>query len=205
VKPFVGALVAAAVLTACGGDFERMREQQRYDPYGASGVFTDGKVMQRAPAATVPVENDVGPDTVDLPLVQLGQSRFDVYCSPCHGVTGDARTPIAARMPLRQPPSLHESRIVALSREELYGVVTNGYGFMPPYSIQLTARERWAVAAYVRALQISQSTTLEALPRDVQQEARATLAAVVGRPEGRPLRTSGGGAEEIAVNGGSRR
>ena len=178
------AVTVALMLTACSGDFERMREQPRYEPYAASSVFADGKAMQLPPAGTVAVEIDPPPAAVDLPLVQLGAARFNVYCSPCHGLTGDARTPVAARMPLRQPPSLNEPRIVSLSRDELYTVVTNGYGFMPPYSMQLTARERWAVVAYVRALQISQSTTIDALPQDVQQEARAALAAAAARGQG---------------------
>ncbi len=174
----VALAIAASAAAACGGDFERMRDQPRYERYGSSTVFADGKAMQPPPVATVPVErDDPGPIRWDLAALELGHERFDVYCSPCHGVLGDARTPVAAHMPLRQPPSLHEQRIVALAPEQLFAVVTNGYGFMPPYSGALTARERWAVVGYVRALQRSQSARLDALPASVQQEARAALEA----------------------------
>jgi len=168
-------VVLCVVVAACSGDFERMRDQPRYDTYGASTVFADGKAMQQAPAATVPVESDVAQPAIDLALLQLGQAKFDVYCAPCHGVLGDADTPVAAHMPLRQPPSLHEPRIVALSRDQVYGVVTNGYGFMAPYSTELSTRERWAVVAYVTALQRSQSASMDRLPAAIQREAQSAL------------------------------
>jgi mono/diheme cytochrome c family protein len=170
-------VLVALMVCACNGDFERMRDQPRYEPYGASTIFPDGKAMQQAPAGTVAVEavEEAAPARFDLPTLQLGQERFNVYGSPCHGVLGNARTPVAAHMPLRQPPSLHEPRIVALSPQQIFTVVTTGYGFMPPYSSQLTTRERWAVVGYVRALQLSQSTSIDALPSDVQTEARAAL------------------------------
>ncbi len=182
IRPSFAGLVAvlAVVGTAsgCGGDFERMRDQPRYERYAASAAFPDGKAMQPPPAETIPVEQDALPTgRWDLATLELGQERFDVYCSPCHGVVGDARTPVAARMPIRQPPSLHEPRIVGLPTERLLAVVANGYGFMPAYSGALTARERWAVVGYVRALQRSQSARLDALPAPVQQEARTALEA----------------------------
>ena len=170
------AVAAAAMTAACGGDFERMRDQPRYERYSPSTIFADGKSMQAPPAATIPIEHDdLVPTRWDMTALETGQQRYDIYCSPCHGVLGDARTPVAAHMPLRQPPSLHEPRIVALAPAQLFAVLTNGYGFMPPYASALTARERWAVVGYVRALQRSQGTPLAALPAPVQQEARAAL------------------------------
>jgi mono/diheme cytochrome c family protein len=163
------------VAAGCNGDFERMQSQSRYDLYARSGVFADGKAMQEAPSHTVAVEDEGERPTVDLALVQLGQDRFNIYCAACHGVLGDANTPVAAHMSLRQPPSLLEPRIVAFTIDRLYATITDGSGFMPSYAPQLDLRERWAVVAYVRALQRSQSTPLDALPRDVQAEARAAL------------------------------
>lgn len=171
-----GLLAVVMMLSACNGDFERMREQPRYEPYAASTIFADGKAMQQAPAGAIAVEADEPPPArFDVATLQLGQERFNVYCSPCHGVLGDAQTPVAAHMPLRQPPSLHEARIVALSPQQVFAVVTSGYGFMPPYSTQLSARERWAVVGYLRALQLSQARTIDSLPADLQREARAAL------------------------------
>ncbi|HVZ24285.1 MAG TPA: hypothetical protein VG871_24600, partial [Vicinamibacterales bacterium] len=94
---------------ACNGDFERMRNQARYDLYASSGVFADGKAMQHAPPHTLSVEERAARPAVDLALLQLGQDRFNVYCAACHGVLGDGNTPVAAHMALRQPPSLTQA------------------------------------------------------------------------------------------------
>lgn len=161
---------------ACSGDFERMRDQDKYKLYAESGVFGDGSAMQAPPVGAVPIEAQQAPRRIDLSLVQLGQDRFNVYCAACHGVLGDGNTPVAAHMPLRQPPSLHDPAIVAFTPERIYAVISQGYGFMPSYATQLSVRERWAVVAYVRALQRSQASTLAALPVEVQQEARSALA-----------------------------
>ena len=168
-------LTIVLTTAACNGDFERMRHQDKYKLYGESGVFGDGNAMQAPPAGAVPIEVEQAPQTIDLSLVQLGQERFTVYCAACHGVLGDGHTPVAAHMPLRQPPSLHDPTIVAFTPERIYTVITQGYGFMPSYATQLSVRERWAVVAYVRALQRSQASTLATLPADVQQEARGAL------------------------------
>jgi len=169
------AIIVLVTSAGCNGDFERMRVQPKYEPFAASTIFADGKVLQHAPAGTVAVERDPRPAAIDLALVQTGRVRFDVYCSPCHGVLGDAQTPVAARMPLRQPPSLHEDRIRTMGDEEIYTVISNGYGFMPPYATQLSERERWGVVGYVRALQRSHATSLESLPPEVRGEAQAAL------------------------------
>ena len=168
-------IVLVLLVTACSGDFERMREQKKYEVYGASGLFPDRKAMQSPPGGTVPIEVEQRPRQIDLELVRLGQDRFNVYCAACHGVLGDGNTPVAAHMPLRQPPSLHDPAIVAFTPDRLFSIVSEGYGLMPSYAAQLPVRERWAVVAYVRALQRSQGSILGTLPADVQQEARAAL------------------------------
>lgn len=175
-------MVHVLAMAACSGDFERMREQPRYERYGASAVFADGKVMQQPLPGTVPIESDAAVPTPpwDMSTLAVGQERFAVYCSPCHGVLGDGHTVVAAHMPLRRPPSLHEPRIVAMTADQVLAVVTHGYGFMPPYAEAMDAADRWAVVGYVRALQRSQAAQLDALPASVQQEARVALAG--GRP-----------------------
>jgi mono/diheme cytochrome c family protein len=170
------AAAAAVMAIACNGDFERMRTQAKYQPYGPSTTFVNGSAMQPAPVGAVSVErDDATPLRPDLASLQEGQQRYDVYCTPCHGVVGDAETPVADHMSLRKPPSLHEPRIVALTPAQVYGVITNGYGFMPPYSPALSARERWAVAWYVQALQRSYAVRLDSLPSAMQAEAQAAL------------------------------
>ena len=191
------ALAAALATTACEGphlgspwDFERMLVQPRYDPYEASAFFADGMAMRRPPAGTVPWRSPDAPsplletpsgDTIPVPvddaLLARGRERFDIVCSPCHGLDGRAETPVAQSMALRPPPSLHEPRLRALDAAALARVVAQGYGLMPSYAPLLDARDRWAVVAYVQALQLSQHAALAALPPDVRSEAERALGA----------------------------
>jgi len=156
------ALVAASL--GCGNreraphDFERMRVQQRYEPYAPSGVFADGKAMQRPPAGTVAREAAVGatpaPDASPARLAE-GEERFRIYCAVCHGATGFGGSIVAANMGPPRPPSLHSARVRALPADALFRVVSGGVGRMPGYAWQLTVPQRWAVVAYVQALRDS--------------------------------------------------
>lgn len=108
-------------------------------------------------------------------LLQRGHDRFRIFCAPCHGIVGDGNTPIAADMQLRPPPSLHLPRIRAYPAGRLFRVITDGYGLMRPYAAELSVNDRWAVVAYVQALQLSQQARLEDLPAEVRTEARSWL------------------------------
>ncbi|MCZ7685371.1 MAG: cytochrome c [Sandaracinaceae bacterium] len=135
----------------------RMLEQPRYDPYEASGFFEDGMAMRPPPAGVVPfgAEEASAAPPLDRALLERGHHRFEIFCAPCHGVGGEADTPVGRDMALRPPPSLHDESIVALSDEELHARIGAGFGLMPSYAAQLPARDRWAVVAYVRALQLA--------------------------------------------------
>ena len=174
--------VAVLALLACGPgaardrtnadlDFERMRQQRRYDPYEPSGVFADGKAMQAPPEGTVPRDAEVGPAALvagteggapvtrmPLPvtdtLLATGRERFAIFCAPCHGAAGDGESLVAANTrPGRRPPPLRTARVCAMSPGQLFGIVTDGQRRMPSYAWALTVRERWAVVAYLAALQ----------------------------------------------------
>jgi mono/diheme cytochrome c family protein len=162
-------LAAAAVawLTSCDESqvwheprwsLERMMEQPRVDPYdpGAS----------QAPAQTI--ARGEGPSLkrprLDRALVEQGQRAFVRVCAPCHGILGDGDSVVATKMVLRAPPSLMEPRLRVLSDEQIHEVVDRGYGLMPPYVGQMTYDERWAVVAYVRALQIAEGAPVAELP-----------------------------------------
>lgn len=151
--------------------WSRMLIQKRADAYGATPAFPDGMVMRTPPAGTVPYDDDsdAPPPPVTRELLELGRDRFNVTCAMCHGPTGTGETVIATKMVLRHPPNLHEDRYRALSREELFVIATNGYGLMPSYEDMLTHRERWAVAAYVQALQLSRQRASE-LPPHLREE-----------------------------------
>jgi len=169
-------IVFCLVLAGCGGGWERMQRQQRADLYEPTSVFDNGTTMQHPPPNTVARrEAHASPPSISMRLLERGQNRFNVFCAPCHGVDGASETAVARRMPLRAPPSLVTGHVRGVTRAEIYRVITEGFGFMPSYAPQLDPEERWAVAAYVEALQISRNSRMEHLPPVVQREARAAL------------------------------
>jgi mono/diheme cytochrome c family protein len=166
--------------------------QPRVNNYGESDFYSDGLAMREPPQGTVPRERVVlnpelahgkttGPGgdvyattfplKVDRPLLALGKKRFDITCATCHGPIGDGDSIVAHQMSLRPPPSLHN--YVDRPVGYFYEVITHGFGMMASYAGELSVRERWAVVAYVRALQLSQATPLDQAP----PEARAKLTA----------------------------
>jgi mono/diheme cytochrome c family protein len=88
-------------------------------------------------------------------MVQRGRERFDIYCAPCHGRTGDGKT-LTTRAGFPQLPKLDDPRICTMPDGQLYATIANGVRNMPPYAAQLEVGDRWAVVAYVRALELSQ-------------------------------------------------
>jgi mono/diheme cytochrome c family protein len=162
---------ALAALAACHpSDIDPLDRQLKLKPYAESDLSPDGRAMRAPPAGAVPRERELAAPQPEVTpaLLQLGRARFDVVCAPCHGLVGDGDSIVAGKMGLRPPPSLHEARIRELDAEALYGVVRDGYGLMPRLSMHLEPRERWAVVAYVRALQLSQSLPLADAPAAVR-------------------------------------
>lgn len=193
------ALVAVALAAAgCEGvlpefDWQQMIDQHKFQPYEACRFFADGRAMQPPPAHTVSRDRIVGRPAftegiVDghyvehspLPMtassLAAGQIAFDTYCAACHGLDGSGRSPVAEHMELRRPPPLVDARVRQFPDGRIFQVATHGYGLMPAYDLELTTKDRWAVVAYVRALQLSQSVALDALPPDLRGEAERALA-----------------------------
>jgi mono/diheme cytochrome c family protein len=156
-------------------DFERMRRQQRYDPYDRSSFFANGAVMQAPPAHTIARDGALDasgqpaspafltgrstgafvaqpPVAVDDSLLGAGAQQFAISCVPCHGTGGFGGGPIAPNLVEKRPPSLRSAPIAALPAGQLFAVITDGFGAMPPYGWQLPPAQRWAVVAYVRSL-----------------------------------------------------
>lgn len=144
----------------------RMLSQRRADPYQASRAFDDGKSMRDPPRGTVPRDADLGPPIITRSLLAEGRERYETTCATCHGIAGNGESVVATKMQHRPPPTLHRPR----SREQMYGVVTEGYGLMPSFAAMLTAKERWAVVAYVQALQLSRRVRASDLPSDIRAE-----------------------------------
>ncbi len=180
------ALLALLALTACPG-LDPMQQQQKYLAYQSSDYYEDGIAMRAPPAGTVPFHSvlDLGVETgidaqgrplatsplpVTAATMARGHDRFDVYCAACHGVLGDGQSQVALNMSLRKPPSLHAYRQVPDGY--IFRVITHGFGLMPSYAMQLPPEDRWAVVAYVRALQLSQYAAVDELPADAREQLR---------------------------------
>lgn len=176
-------LAAALALVLLGGCevFDPMISQQKVKAYRESEFWPD-RVSQRAPQPGTVAREDVlapeiatgrGPDgkalaRVPIPLtralLERGRSRFDVNCAVCHGYLADGVSLVARNMALRPPPNL-------LQRAQMpdgwyFQVMSEGFGVMPSYASALTVEDRWAVVAYLRALQLSQATPVERLPAE---------------------------------------
>jgi len=172
-------LLLALALLAAGCDvLDPMMVQQKVKPYRPSDFYEDGIPMRPAPAGTVAREDllptavatGLGPDDrpvavnplpVTRQTLELGRRQFDIHCGVCHGLVGDGDSLVARNMSLKPPPSLHLK--VGNPDGYFFGVITKGYGVMASYASHLTVEERWAVVAYLRALQLSQRARLEQL------------------------------------------
>jgi len=179
----IGAVVLMlAAATACRQD---MHDQPKYIPLRPSDFFGDGRSERPLIEGTVArghLNDDAAlyvgkgadgkpaatfPFPVTKEVIERGQSRFNVYCTPCHDRLGDGGGMIVRRG-YRRPPSYHIERLRQAPDGYLYDVITNGFGAMPDYSAQLTPNDRWAVVAYVRALQLSQNAKFEDVPADAR-------------------------------------
>ncbi len=170
-------------LTACPR-LDPMQRQQKSKAYQPSEHFADGLAMRRPPAGTVPhgplldpaVATGRGADGRPVPLLPVpvderllarGRDRFQVICAACHGVLGDGESQVAMNMSLRRPPSLHQFR--GLPDGYIFEVISRGFGLMPSYDAELSVQDRWAVVAYLRALQLSQHATLDQVPPEARE------------------------------------
>jgi mono/diheme cytochrome c family protein len=105
-------------------------------------------------------------------VLARGRERFDIYCSPCHSRLGDGNGVIVQRG-FRRPPSYHTDRLRNAPLGYFFDVMTNGFGAMPDYAAQISARDRWNIVAYIRALQLSQNATAAAVPAGQKMPSQA--------------------------------
>ena len=171
-------LLAAVLLAAACR--QQMDDQPRYEPLEASRFFPDGQSSRPRVEGTVArgelhadaalytgktggrlLEKPPLPVTPDL--LARGRERYDIYCSPCHDRVGTGKGMIVRRG-YKQPPSLHVERLRQAAAGHFFDVMTNGFGVMPAYAHQVAVRDRWAIVAYIRALQRSQRATLADVP-----------------------------------------
>lgn len=171
-RSFVLALFVSGLAAGCyTGDLDPMEQQPKLQAYAATRHFDDERAMRPLVEGTVPRERDLSaPPQVNAALLELGHEKFNQICSPCHGLVGDGNGSVAHKMSLRTPPSLHDQRRRGLTSEWIFRAITEGYGLMPRFTTQLDTKERWAVVAYVRALQRSQDVAYDQLPADLREE-----------------------------------
>src|SRR5271157_1460140 len=145
-------LLASALLLLAGCRLD-MQVQPYYRPLSESDFYAD-KIGSN--------DGDYLPFPATAEVMARGQQRYNIYCSPCHGEAGDGNGMIVQRG-YKRPPSYHIDRLRKAPLGYFFDVMTNGFGAMPDYSAQVPAKDRWAIAAYIRALQLSQNAS----PSDV--------------------------------------
>ena len=168
-----GAALLALLALAAAGCRQDMHDQPKLKPYRSSEFFANGSGFREIPAHTVArgtLHEDAafhtgkladGSPATELPvamtraLLLRGQERYNIFCSPCHGRLGDGRGMVVQRG-YKQPTSYHDERLRQAPVGYFFDVMTNGFGVMSSYAPQVPAADRWAIAAYIRALQLSQ-------------------------------------------------
>ena len=178
--------VVLALVLAAAGCRQDMHDAPRYDPLEASAFFADGRGSRTLVANTVArgtLREDLHlyqgkidgqltnmfPMPVTAEVMARGQERFNVFCSPCHGRTGQGNGMVVQRG-FRAPPSYHDERLRNAPVGYFFDVMTNGFGAMPDYATQVPVADRWAIAAYIRALQFSQRATVDDVPAERRPE-----------------------------------
>jgi hypothetical protein len=181
-----GLAVCLVALAGAAGCRQDMHQAPRYDPLERSDFFADQRASRPLVEGTVArgfLREDKAfytgkqgtqllseiPVPVDRALLERGRERYDIYCSPCHSRVGDGNGMIVQRG-FKRPPSFHEERLRNQPIGHFYDVITNGFGAMQDYSAQVAPGDRWAVAAYVRALQFAQRAPASALTEGDRQQ-----------------------------------
>lgn len=161
-----------------------MANQPRENPLSPSHFYADGRsarpiventVMRGSleeDALVVPKDSNAFPMPLTKELLQRGQERYGIFCQPCHGIEGDGQGMVAMRG-MKHPPSFHQDRLRAEPNGYVYDVITNGFGAMYSYSAQIPPRDRWAIVAYLRALQLSRNAPVNELPAGLKEKLMA--------------------------------
>lgn len=195
------AAVALLCIAACDRSERDMLRQPRLGPGAASPLFDDGKATRAPPPGTVvramgdaatasggrggirePEARDAADARQRLPerpsqaLLVRGQGRYTIYCLPCHSAVGDGDGPVVRRG-FPAPPSFHAQRLRQADDRHFFDVIGQGYGAMYPFADRITPEDRWAVVAYVRALQLSRHARVADLPADLREQVAAPAAA----------------------------
>ncbi len=170
--------------------FPDMQDQPKYKPQTPSGFFADGRVERPIPAGVVAWGRSTGrPDETMLPsdasqfamqtiplkldsvLLRRGQRQFNIYCAVCHGGTGDGKgITTNVRYGMTNPPTYHQDRLRQVADGYVFQVITEGKNTMGPYGERIHPADRWAIVAYLRALQRANNATIDDVPESQRKE-----------------------------------
>jgi hypothetical protein len=181
-RVFAAACAAVCLVFFAGCSLKQdMAQQPKNRPLSPSDFFADGRserpllenTVARGSLANdalfVPKESNQFPLPVNEELLERGENRYKIFCTPCHGLQGDGNGMIAMRG-MKHPPSYHQDRLRQVPNGYIYDVITNGFGAMLGYSAQIPPRDRWAIIAYVRALQLSRNAKVAELPTELREK-----------------------------------
>ena len=187
----VRALLGMSLLAgACENGVKNMYEQPKYKPLDASPLWEDGRASRPREPGTVIHSSGVlagttsgrsgvpdrppGTEATYTPAsLQRGRERYEIYCAPCHGLTGDGNGYVTLRG-FPHPPTYHSEQLRGAPDLYLFDVITRGYGAMYSYADRLSPADRWAIVAYLRALQLSQRATLAQVPLEERARLEAS-------------------------------
>ncbi|HVH72686.1 MAG TPA: cytochrome c [Candidatus Dormibacteraeota bacterium] len=177
-------MFATAMLFFSGGCRylkQDMANQPKNLPLSPSDFFVDGRserpllenTVARGSIAEdalfVPKDSNAFPLPLNRELLERGQDRYKIFCTPCHGLQGDGKGMVAMRG-MKHPPSFHQDRLRQAPHGYFFDNITNGFGAMFGYSAQIPPRDRWAIIAYVRALQLSRNAKVADLPAELREK-----------------------------------
>jgi len=151
-----------------------MTQQNKYGTETPASLWNDDSSARPLPAHVI-AQSDLAreqakksPPPVTPALLSRGRNRFGIYCAPCHGLAGDGDGVIVHRG-FPAPPSYHEARLLAAPAQHFFDVITHGYGAMYPYADRVDPHDRWAITAYIRALQLQRHAALALAPEAEQK------------------------------------
>jgi mono/diheme cytochrome c family protein len=195
----LGLVGALGVLMLAAGCRQDMQNQPRTFPQRGSSIFADGRSARPQVEHTVARgqlyeteyfytglvngrEADMMPFPATMQVLARGQERFNVYCTPCHSRVGNGAGMIVDRG-YKPAGNFHDAKRQSEPLSHYFYVMTNGFGAMPDYKAQVAPEDRWAIAAYIRALQLSQNAKMSDVPAGEQVESLNSIAESIGHPE----------------------
>jgi len=193
--PLIAVVAAALLLNGCANVqrtpplevWDDMKRQEKFLPQSETELFADDRSNRRPPEGTIArghltedtpyytgMENGMylgkNPVPITMELIEQGQKKFNVYCTPCHDREGMGLGIVPQHVPTWQPSNLMDPRVVEFADGDIFNAITNGRRTMPSYRFQIEPADRWAIIAYVRALQRAHHSNIDEVPEEMRAE-----------------------------------